>query len=102
VSRIYQTERCHSSSFSGWIDPIIQRKSYVDFAINAPGYGQLQTNKVIRKLKRDFYGPHGCKAQTEACYDAGNEAASDKICGDANDYCVRFLLELWLPQKIDS
>lgn len=75
--------------FSGWYDPLIQNKAYVDFATNAPGYGQLQNDTVIKKLDEDFYAPNGCKAQEEACYAAGTDVTSNKICKDADDYCVR-------------
>lgn len=80
----------HSPDSSGWYDPIIQNQAFVDFATNAPGYGQLQSDEVIKQLNEDFYGHNGCKAQEEACYAAGNNATSDKICRDADDYCVRF------------
>jgi hypothetical protein len=47
---------------------------------------------LINKLHEDFYAHNGCKVQEEACYAAGNDATSNKICQDANDYCVRFPL----------
>jgi hypothetical protein len=77
-----------SSSFSGWYDPLLQNKAYVDFATNAPGYGQLQNETVIKQLNEAFYGKNGCKEQEEACYAAGNSAQSNKICATADNYCV--------------
>lgn len=74
---------------SGWFDPLLQNKAYVDFATNAPGYGQLQNDTVLKQLNKAFYGPNGCEAQEQACYDAGNSTASNKICRKADDFCVR-------------
>ncbi|KXN82867.1 Carboxypeptidase S1 [Leucoagaricus sp. SymC.cos] len=73
---------------NGWYDPLIQNKAYVDFATNAPGYGQLQSDKVIKQLNDAYFGPRGCKEQEQACYDAGNLTASNKICRDADNFCV--------------
>jgi carboxypeptidase C (cathepsin A) len=76
---------------NGWIDPVIQNKAYVDFATDAPGYGQLQSNEVIKGLNKHYFKPDGCKARLEACYAAGNKAASTKICKDANHYCGNYI-----------
>jgi carboxypeptidase C (cathepsin A) len=77
---------------NGWHDPIIQNKAYVDFATNAPGYGQLQSDDVIKKLNEDL---PKCTALEEACYAAGyaagNNAKSDKICKAADDYCGNYI-----------
>ncbi|KAF8830315.1 hypothetical protein HHX47_DHR2000748 [Lentinula edodes] len=68
----------------------ILNKAYVDFATDAPGYGQLQSDEVIAKLNEAFYGSNGCQAQEQACYDAGNSSASNKICNTADNFCVSF------------
>lgn len=81
-------------SFSGWYDPLIQNEAYLDFATNAPGYGQLQSNAVLQKMNTSFFGPGGCKEQEEACYAAGNGTASNKICIAADNFCVRLILLL--------
>ncbi|KAG6908990.1 hypothetical protein DXG01_002479 [Tephrocybe rancida] len=73
---------------NGWYDPLIQNQAYVDFATNAPGYGQLQTNQVIKKLNDSYYKRGGCKDQEEACYAAGDTAASNKICMEADNFCI--------------
>jgi hypothetical protein len=78
---------------SGWFDPLIQNKAYVDFATYAPGYGQLQSNATLQNLTQAYYGPNGCKIQEEACYAAGNSTASNKICRNADDYCVRTFVQ---------
>jgi len=74
---------------SGWIDPLIQNKAYLDFATYAPGYGQLQPNSTLQQMYNDYYNSGGCQDQQEACYAAGNSSQSDKICEDADNYCVR-------------
>lgn len=76
---------------SGWYDPLLQNEAYVTFATDAPGYGQLQSDAVIAALNEAFFGTDGCKVQEQACYDAGNSTASNKICGDADNFCVSFL-----------
>ncbi|TFK31316.1 alpha/beta-hydrolase [Crucibulum laeve] len=73
---------------NGWYDPLIQNKAYVDFATNAPGYGQLQSDDVLKQLNESFFAPGGCKEQEEACYAAGDSPESNKICKDADDFCV--------------
>lgn len=73
---------------SGWYDPLIQNKAYVDFATNAPGYGQLQSDEVIAKLNKAYFGPNGCLEQEQACYAAGNSSASNRICIAADNFCV--------------
>jgi len=84
-------EKIEISAFminNGWYDPLLQNKAYVDFATNAPGYGQLQNETVIKQLNEAFYGKNGCKEQEEACYAAGNNAQSNKICATADNYCI--------------
>ncbi|KAF8868635.1 Alpha/Beta hydrolase protein, partial [Infundibulicybe gibba] len=56
---------------NGWYDPLIQNQAYVDFATNAPGYGPLQSAS----------GP----GSGMLC--AGNSAASNKICENADNFC---------------
>ncbi|KAJ3569949.1 hypothetical protein NP233_g4713 [Leucocoprinus birnbaumii] len=73
---------------NGWYDPLLQNKAYVDFATNAPGYGQLQSDKVIQQLNEAFFGKGGCLEQEQACFDAGNSTASNSICRTADDFCV--------------
>ena len=75
---------------SGWYGGLIQHKAYVDFATNAPGYGQLQNDTVLQQINQAFYGPGGCKEQVEACHAAGNSDASNKICDTASRFCVRY------------
>jgi len=71
------------------IDPLIQIQALVEFATNAPGYGPLQNDTILKQVNKAFYGKNGCKDQQEACYAAKNNALSDKICVAADDYCVR-------------
>ena len=79
---------------SGWYDPIIQNKAYVDFATNAPGYGQLQNESVLQRLNQAYYGPGGCKDQEEACYAAGNSDASNEICRTTDNFCVCYIINV--------
>ena len=75
---------------SGWIDPLIQNKAYIDFAANAPGYGPLVSDSDLQKMNASFYGSNGCLEQQQACYAGGNstESSVNKVCKDADDYCV--------------
>jgi hypothetical protein len=43
----------------------------------------------LAQLNASYFGPRGCKEQEEACYAAGTGAHSDKICKNADDFCVR-------------
>ena len=76
--------------YSGWFDALIQNKAYVDFATNAPGYGQLQNDTVLQQLNQAYYGTGGCKDREEACYAAGDSDASNEICSTADAFCVRY------------
>ncbi|THU97491.1 alpha/beta-hydrolase [Dendrothele bispora CBS 962.96] len=73
---------------NGWYDPLIQNKAYLDFATNAPGYGQLQPDDVLAKMNDSYFRPGGCLDQEQACYDAGNSSASNRICAKADDFCL--------------
>ncbi|KAF5343070.1 hypothetical protein D9758_011146 [Tetrapyrgos nigripes] len=77
--------------FSGWYDPIIQNKAYLDFAINAPGYGQLAPDDVLATMNDSYFRPGGCLEQEQACYDAGSGPESDSICKAADDFCIENL-----------
>lgn len=68
---------------------MIQNIAYYDFATNAPGYGQLQPDDVLKNISEALYGPSGCVAQEKACYTAGNSTESNEICSQADSYCVR-------------
>ncbi|KAI0356751.1 alpha/beta-hydrolase [Trametes cingulata] len=73
---------------NGWYDPLIQNQAYVEFATFAPGYGQLQSDEVLAKLNQSFFEPGGCRDQELACYAAGESADSNRICGQADDFCI--------------
>ncbi|KAF9011691.1 alpha/beta-hydrolase [Cyathus striatus] len=73
---------------NGWYDPLLQNQAYVDFAFNAPGYGQLQSDSVLKKLNDSFFKPNGCRDQELACYAAGNSSSSNAICIKADNFCV--------------
>lgn len=77
------------SLHSGWFDPLIQNIAYYNFTKNAPGYGQLLSDAVLANMSQALWGEGGCVEQEMACYAAGNSASSDKICFDADQYCVR-------------
>ena len=79
---------------SGWYDALIQNKAYLDFATNAPGYGQLQNDSVIQQLNQAYFGPGGCKEQEEACYAAGDSDASNEICRTTDAFCVRYYIKV--------
>ncbi|KAF8128601.1 Alpha/Beta hydrolase protein [Boletus edulis] len=73
---------------NGWVDPLIQNIAYYPFASNAPGYGQLQSDDVLKNISAALYGPNGCVAQEKDCYTAGTSSSSIDICHNAQDYCV--------------
>jgi len=73
---------------NGWYDPLLQNQAYVDFATNAPGYGQLQSDDVIAKLNQAFFGAGGCQEQELACYAAGTGTDSNTVCKTADNFCV--------------
>ncbi|KAG7445250.1 alpha/beta-hydrolase [Guyanagaster necrorhizus] len=73
---------------NGWYDPLIQNKAYIDFATDAPGYGQLQSDEVLEEMNKAYFGRDGCLEQEQACYAAGNSSSSNKICRTADDFCI--------------
>lgn len=73
---------------SGWYDPLLQNEAYVQFATNAPGYGQLQSDSVIASLNKAFFGAGGCQEQEQACYAAGTGPNSNAVCTKADNFCV--------------
>ena len=60
----------------------------MQFATDAPGYGQLQSDEVIASLNQAFFGSGGCQEQEMACYAAGEDANSNTICSQADNFCV--------------
>lgn len=78
-----------SVAHSGWYDPLIQNQAYVDFATNAPGYGQLQSDAVLAALNQSYFEAGGCRDQELACYAAGESAQSNQVCRQADNFCVR-------------
>ncbi|KAI0089549.1 alpha/beta-hydrolase [Irpex rosettiformis] len=73
---------------NGWYDPLLQNEAYVQFATNAPGYGQLQSDSVIASLNEAFFGADGCQEQEQACYAAGTGASSNTVCSKADNFCI--------------
>lgn len=73
---------------NGWIDPLIQNKAYIDFATDAPGYGQIQPNSTLQQMSNYYYQTGGCLDQQQACYAAGNSSSSNEICENADNYCA--------------
>ena len=73
---------------SGWFDPLLHYKAYVDFSTFAPGYGQLQNDTTLAAMNKSFYEPGGCKDQMLACYAAGETPESNKLCSTGDDFCV--------------
>ncbi|KAG2345234.1 alpha/beta-hydrolase [Suillus weaverae] len=73
---------------NGWFDPLIQNIAWLNFATYAPGHGQLQPDEVLKNMSDALYGSNGCVAQEKACYAAGNSTSSNKICQDADYYCI--------------
>ncbi|KAJ6486507.1 Alpha/Beta hydrolase protein [Mycena vitilis] len=76
---------------NGWIDPLIQHRQYINFAQNAPGYGAIQSAATIEKMNTTYFASNGCRAQQQACYDAGNSIASAHICLEAFNFCSTLL-----------
>ena len=74
---------------SGWIDPLIQNIAYYNFMKNAPGYGQLLSDAVLKNISHALWNNGGCVDQQKACYAAGNSLSSNAICLKADNYCVR-------------
>ncbi|RPD60581.1 alpha/beta-hydrolase [Lentinus tigrinus ALCF2SS1-7] len=72
---------------NGWHDPLIQFESYLEFATDAPGYGQLQSDEILAAINESLYKEGGCRDQLIACYRAETEE-SNKICYDADDFCL--------------
>lgn len=81
--------------YSGLIDPLIQYKSYIDFATNAPGYGPIASPAALQAASAAYNQTNGCQAQIQACYNTGPadvanpSMTSSKTCADAFTFCVR-------------
>ncbi|KAF9262605.1 alpha/beta-hydrolase [Marasmius fiardii PR-910] len=73
---------------NGWYDALIQYPAYAEFAANAPGYGQLQNDSVIKSMNDAVSRPGGCIDQEQACRAAGNSTRSNEICINASNFCT--------------
>lgn len=91
---------------SGWYDPLLQNKAYVDYAYDAPGYGPIANASVLKQVNESFYKQGGCQDQELACYaaDPGNvtSASSDAICLKADNYCVCTRRGLSFPPRLNK
>lgn len=72
-------QRISPCNYSGWYDPLLQNKAYVDFATNAPSFGPLQSPDVLAQLNTSFFQPGGCQDQELACYAAVALANTDPV-----------------------
>ena len=50
---------------------------------------------MLAALNEAYFGEGGCRDQERACYAAGETAESNKICSDADDFCVRPFVALF-------
>lgn len=73
---------------SGWFDPLIANKAYIDFATNAPRYGPLQKQDVINAMTEAYYGLGGCRDLLQGCSALGNSSVSNGVCYAADVFCV--------------
>ncbi|KAF8524562.1 alpha/beta-hydrolase [Hysterangium stoloniferum] len=72
---------------NGWFDPLLQYRSYIDFAADAPGYGPLVDASVIEQLNTTWFSANGCLAEELKCYAAGTDSKSNTICKKTDNDC---------------
>ena len=77
-----------SDDTSGWFDPLIANKAYIDFATYAPRYGPLQDSNTINAMTEAYYGLGGCRDLLEGCNALENSSVSNGVCYAADAYCV--------------
>ena len=73
---------------SGWFDPLIANKAYIDFANDAPRYGRLQKPDVIDAMTQAYYRLGGCSDLLQGCSALGNSSVSNGVCYAADVFCV--------------
>jgi hypothetical protein len=77
-----------SDDISGWFDPLIANKAFIDFADYAPRYGRLREPDTINAMIEAYYGLGGCRDLLQGCSALGNTSVSDGVCYAADVYCV--------------
>ena len=77
---------------SGWFDPLIAIRAYIDFATDAPRYGRLQEPEVINAIIEAYNEPGGCRDQLLKCSALENSSVSDGVCSAAYAFCVSAFL----------
>jgi len=77
-----------SDDTSGWFDPLIANKAFIDFATYAPRYGPLQEPDTINAMTEAYYGLGGCRDLLQGCSALGNFSVSDGVCYAADVYCA--------------
>ena len=77
-----------SDDISGWFDPLIANKAYIDFATYAPRYHRLQEPEIIDAMTEAYYGLGGCRNLLQGCSALGYSSVSNGVCYAADVYCV--------------
>ncbi|KAF9446563.1 alpha/beta-hydrolase [Macrolepiota fuliginosa MF-IS2] len=77
---------------NGEHDPLTQMTSLVEFASNAPGYGPLQNETVVDRMKHALEMPGGCRDSLQKCTVAGDSLTGNTTCKDAYVFCHKHVL----------
>jgi len=87
---------------NGWYDPLIQYRSYIDFAFDPPGYSPLINSSTFASLNATWFSTNGCLAQETACDNAGTGTQSNSICSKADNACNQETFEQIIGNRDDD
>ncbi|TDZ49572.1 Carboxypeptidase S1-like protein B [Colletotrichum trifolii] len=77
----------------GFMDTRVQFGAYFNYSVS-PGnpYDLKPFNDTLKKqLFNNMFGPGGCQERQTAC----NGSPSDKVCAEADDFCIKKVEQFW-------
>lgn len=77
-----------SDDISGWIDPLIEFKAFIEFVSYAPRYGRLQDRDTVSAMAEAYYKHGGCRDLLHECAALGTSPKAASFCYATGVFCV--------------
>ena len=88
VNKFSHIYRWMSDGISGWIDPLIEFKAFIEFVSYAPRYGRLQDRDTVSAMAEAYYKHGGCRDLLHECAALGTSPKAASFCYATGVFCV--------------